>query len=69
MNEKLEQVIWSMREASDRAGLELTFDACAPLARAAVEALREPTEAMRQSLPFDESMWFVWTTVIDEILK
>ena len=74
MNEKLEQVIWAMREASDRAGLELTFDACAPLARAAVEALREPTDALAEVMNHHASNGMVdWRelhkAMIDEILK
>ena len=45
MKELIERIAWAMREASESNGLELTFDACEPLARAAIDIIIASSEA------------------------
>lgn len=38
-------------------------------ARAAIEAMREPTEAMKEAGGFEVGAWVAWTPMIDEALQ
>lgn len=77
MSEMVDKVAWAMREVS-----EFTFDDCVPLARAAIEAMREPTDKMatvgfnietdryaRYYPQEDKCADECWRAMIDEVLR
>jgi hypothetical protein len=67
-----EKAVWQVRGALEATDNPMTYDMCAPVVRAVLEAIREPDEAIRQAIddvddPFTVPDW--WRFIVDEILK
>lgn len=69
MSEMIERVAKLIRDIADKAGERVADDVSFEMARAVIEAMRDPTEEMiREGSGFAQSE-FAWEAMIDAALK